>query len=358
MTVNGLMCRLAKRLIIISLAFVSFSSFTNACVVCVPYPTKSIADYIVDSETVVLARENPNKPWSYIAVETLKGKQTVTPIDHFLNSSTRRMLNLHPDQGVLFVQESKDDLRWHNLGFVEADYEKVIRMIIQLAPAWKKLIDSNESRLRFFSQYLGHENYNVHTLAYLEIGRACYDQINSLDTNWTLADIRTQLRNPIYTEWQPLAILILAQKGNASDQEYIIKKFSSYARNNLTINLSAWATAFIEIKEKQAVREIEKHYFRLSTRKLDELKAVTAALSEHGNFGHKHLRDQIVMSYSTLLEFHPEMAGYVTRDLLAWQRWELSDQLAKILNTKNQVDPLGAYVIKQYLYQAERFHKS
>ena len=85
---------------------------------------------------------------------------------------------------------------------------------------------------------------------------------------------------------------------------------------------------------------------------------MTTALSEHGSNGHTHLRDRIVKSYSMLLDQHPEMASYVAKDLMTWQRWELSDQLNKILNTIKSSDPLTAYVVKLYLAQAKKANTS
>ena len=151
---------------------------------------------------------------------------------------------------------------------------------------------------------------------------------------------------------------MLAHNGDASDREYIIDKFSSLARFGSATNLSAWTTALLEIQEEEAVVEVEEKYFRSSTRSRDELVAVTTALSEHGSNGHTHLRDQIVRSYAILLDQHPEMASHVAKDLMTWRRWELSDQLNKILNTIESSDPLTAYVIKLYLAQEKKANTS
>ncbi|MDJ0958751.1 MAG: hypothetical protein QNI91_17930 [Arenicellales bacterium] len=339
-------------------AIFGFSSLANACAICVPYPTKTAADYLVESDTAVLARENPDKPWSYIPIEILKGETSLSPIDNFLNSTTRRLLEIYPERGVVFVQNTKDKTKWRSLGFADEEYEKMVREIIQRAPHWQQLGALNESRLAFFANYLGHKNRALHELAYLEIGRAPYGQIKQLDAKWPLDQIRALLRNPMYLEWHPLAILMLAHNGDVNDRANIIDKFSYYARFGLTTNLSAWTTALIEIEEDAAVVKIEEKYFRSSIRSREELVAVTAALSEHGSNGHTHLRDQIIQSYSTLLDYHPEMASYVARDLMTWRRWELSDQLGEILNDIKHNDPLNAYTIRLYLSQANKVKTS
>lgn len=335
-----------------------FSTLANACAICVPYPTKTAADYLVESETVILARENPAKPWSYISVETLKGETSVYLADNFLNSKTRKMLEMYPERGVILVRDIKDETKWRSLGFASEEYEMMVRAIIRLAPRWQQLGFLNESRVVFFADYLGHENRNVHELAYLEVGRAPYNQIKQLGAKWPLYQIRTLLRDPVYFEWYPLAILILALNGDMSDQSYIIDRFSSLARFGMAANLSAWTTALIEIQEVTAVDEVEEKYFRSSTRSREELVAVMAALSEHGSNGHTHLRDHIIQSYSTLLDYHPEMASYVAKDLMTWRRWELADQLTAILKTIEQTDPLNAYAIRLYLGQVKKGNTS
>ena len=339
-------------------AIYGFSSLAHACAICVPYPIKTAADYLAESETVVLARENPEKPWSYLPIETLKGQTSLSPIDNFLNSATRRMLEIYPDRGVVLAQDIKDKTKWRSLGFADEQYEKMIREVIERAPTWQLQGASNESRLTFFADYLGHENRNLHELAYLEIGRAPYGQIKQLGAKWPLEQVRALLRDPMYFEWYPLAILVLAHNGDQSDRKYIVGKFSSLERFGLTTNLSAWTTALIEIQKEAAVAEIEEQYFRSSARSREELIAVTAALSEHGSNGHIHLRERIIQSYATLLDYHPEMAGYAAKDLLTWRRWELSDRLKKILNTTKSTDPLTAYAIRLYLAQAKTVNAS
>ena len=63
-----------------------------ACQICFPIPRNSAADHLIAADRVVLARENPEKPFSLKAVEVLKGDGDGPEIDLFLDSSTRRSL--------------------------------------------------------------------------------------------------------------------------------------------------------------------------------------------------------------------------------------------------------------------------
>ena len=46
----------------------------RACQVCYPFPKKSVADHLIESEALVLAREDPKRPYHFASIEVLKGE--------------------------------------------------------------------------------------------------------------------------------------------------------------------------------------------------------------------------------------------------------------------------------------------
>ena len=76
-----------------------FGDRAEACMVCIPFPQSTVADHLLSAKVVALARENPEKPFSFSAVEVLKGELSTPEIELFLNSATRRRLALNPDGG-------------------------------------------------------------------------------------------------------------------------------------------------------------------------------------------------------------------------------------------------------------------
>ena len=63
-----------------------------ACLVCITLPERTIADRVIEAETVVLAREDPARPFSYAPVEPLKGDVSADPIPFLVDSTMRRRL--------------------------------------------------------------------------------------------------------------------------------------------------------------------------------------------------------------------------------------------------------------------------
>ena len=96
--------RTAWLLVLVTAAVMFWAPVAKACVICVPYPKTTHADLLVAGETVVAARENPDKPFSYRVVETLKRTRDAADIDLFLNSTARRKLSLNTQDVVVLAR--------------------------------------------------------------------------------------------------------------------------------------------------------------------------------------------------------------------------------------------------------------
>jgi hypothetical protein len=312
----------------------------HACQACIPYPPNTAADELIEADTVVFAREDPDHPFSYAALETLKGETTTRPIDLFLPSTGRRILAADEDRVAVLVGNA--DGTWRSLGIADDEYQQVVRRIVLFSAEWNG-VEGQERRLRFFLELFGHENSSIHRLAYLELGRAPYGTIKRFSQAVDPEHVRRVLENPRYIEWRPLAILLLANAGDAEDRESIRSSFRSAEQFSLTRNLAALATAVIELEGEAAVQFIDDRYLNNAQRTREELIEVCRALSVHGTDGHTHLRDRIVECYRNLLEARPDMAATVVRDLIAWERFELTAEVSRIadaeltVNDKNDI---------------------
>ncbi|MHC4225113.1 MAG: hypothetical protein ACYSX0_20005 [Planctomycetota bacterium] len=317
-SVNKLLVTLATGAIVLGAA-----ETAHACQICYPFPKKSIVDHLTECDSVVLAREDPQRPFHFRAIELLKGIAPKEPIDLFLDSVTRRILKFHPDRSVLLAKAGQG--AWRRLALVDATLMPVVRDILKRAPNWQL---PNTARFEYFARLFGHDHPQIRDLAHLEVARAPYSDIRRLGRSFPRAKVLAGLRDPRYVEWWALHILLLAQSGDARDQQRIIESLRSAERFESTMQLGAWATAFIEIEGEKAIEFLESRYFR-GSRRVEELNAVAAALSVHGSSGRTELRDRIVASYEVLLTQHPAMAPRIVGDLLAWRRWEMAEMVQR-----------------------------
>jgi hypothetical protein len=318
----------------------------HACMICIPVPEKTVADYLIESDIAILAREDQARPFFYEPVEVLKGAAAGAPIDLFMDSATRRRLASAPARAVVLVHGGAGR-GWRSLGYADADYEEVVRHIIDHAAGWQTT--DHPDRLEYFAGLLGHDNQILAELAYLEVGRAPYSKIKALSDRVRPEQIRRYLTDMAYYDWRPLAILMLAHTGNEQDRQHISRSFDLAEKHQILGNLAAWATAYIEIKGADAIDRIEDRYFRGSDRTRAELTEITKALAVHGSEGHVELRDRIVDAYAVLLKNHPSMVGYVARDLAVWQCCRLTEEIRAIADDRAGLDHQTLFAVGYYL---------
>lgn len=308
----------------------------RACTICVGLPAKSDADYLIESHCVILAREDHGRPFAFAPVEVLKGEFDGREIDLLVDSLTRRRLAANEERKVVLVQR-QENAPWRSLGIASADFEAVARRVLLLAPSWDGEA-GRAKRVAFFIPLFGHEDSQINRLAYLEMGRAPYQVISRLGRVVPRAHYAAMLEDRKYIGWRPLAILLLAQSHSPDDAGYIRDSLESAQQHQLTTNLAAWATAAIEVDRLRAVAYLEKRYCLRSDRTPEELREVAKAFSLHGTEDTGELRERIIAAYRVLLKTHPSMAALVARDVHAWKRTDLADQLRQIEASRSGKD--------------------
>jgi hypothetical protein len=319
----------------------------HACQVCIPMPVETLADRLLEADALVLAREDAARPFHYAAVETLKGDPGDAPIDAFLPSVDRRVLAQFPERYMLLARQEPAG-GWSALGITDVDYERVVRHVLDHATTWRPMETDNRQRLDAFVPLLGHRDSRLHQLAYLEIARAPYGEIRRIAAEVPIATVRGMLDDPKYLEWRSLAILMLAQSGRPADRQRIRTTFDDKQRLGSTFNLAAWATAYLAIDGAEGAERIRHWYLERPDRSRQELQAIVTALSVAATADNA-LREPVAAGYRALLETHPGMAPEVSRDLIAWRRWDFAEQMQTIRDTLRGQDPLGAYALGLYL---------
>lgn len=66
------------------------ASAAQACVICIPYPERTLADRLLDNSEIAFNWEVADSPYLFVPVEILSGLPSSEPIKIFCDSSTRR----------------------------------------------------------------------------------------------------------------------------------------------------------------------------------------------------------------------------------------------------------------------------
>ena len=318
----------------------------------VPLPTQTLADRLLQSDMVVLGREDPARPFHYAVVDSVKGNPEQASIDLFMPSQVRRQLASNPELASVLGRSATKG-KWQTFGFATDDFLKVVRQVLARTDTWEPNETDNLQRMQEFAALLGHEDSRLHELAYFEIGRGSYASIRSVGANVPLEKVRETHANPIFFQWRGLDIMLLGLSGEAQDRARIIKVMDDRQRVSSDLNLAAWATAYVEVSGADGIDQLTEWYFDNPERSRDELRLITRALAGHANDNPKW-RQQVVSAYSEMLETHPSMAPDIAHDLIAWQSWNLSEQLQQLQPQLARSDPLGVYKVNLYLQHARK----
>jgi hypothetical protein len=321
----------------------------SACQICLPFPTESLADCILSSDHLALARENPDKPFTLHRTLTLAQGETAPPrLELFLDSSSRRQLAFNPNLSLL-CGWSDEKGEWRRLALYNETLAPVVTDIIAKRQAWKS---DPESRVRYFADFLGHEESILSDLAHLEVARAPYKQVIQFADRLPREELHKRLADLRRIEWHSLYILLLARSENPADRELIRDQLESNARYSTTLQTAAWATALIEIDGKKGIGRLSKLYLGDSKRTPEESSAIHAALRVHGDQGKTELRDSIVTAYGELLERHPALAPDLAEDLSRWGRFDHAPRFTALLGG-NSLDIVAISRIRSHIRAAE-----
>ena len=341
----------------------TFAPPSLACMVCIPFPEGTAIDDLLEADVIVLARENPDKPFSYIAIETLQGELENPAIDLFVNSGTRRRLSINPELTMVLVRKRNPRTsqpgerdQWQALGYASDAYETIVRHTLQNSASWQSP-GGQQDRYEFFMRYLASPEREARQLAYLEVGKAPYEVIREADAFVEPASLQVFLNNPLYFEWRRLYILLLGVDATETEAELVRKRMQNLASFKQELNLSAWATAYIEIDGEQAVDWLETNYLGNPARANDEVLETLKALSTQGAPRFSELRPRIAESYQLLIETHPQLAGWVAHDLVTWQDWSFAESLAELRSRETLLDGPSIFAIDYYLGRARYRHK-
>lgn len=323
----------------------------HSCQVCIPIPEKSAADHIIAADTVVLAREDPAEPFSFRAVEVLKGKIGTPGIDLFVNSSTRRWLSADQDRSVVVVKSGSETSgpQWRSLALASPKYKAVVREILARSDRWRGDPEAQARRAVYFMPYLETKEQALHDLAYLEVGRAPYGVLRRADRFVSPERIDAMLGSLQYFEWQSLYILLLGVDADSVERERIRHKMETRARTGTALHLAPWATALIEADGAAGIAWLEREYLARPSVDPARVTEIVKALSVHGSLTPSPLRSRIVDAFGLALEHHPQLAGWFARDLATWRDWSLAETLSRLRADGLTLDSASAFALEYYL---------
>ena len=317
--------RVAGSVLVALAIFLSYRE-TWACEICLPAGMHSAAELVLESEAVVLGREDAAIPDFARTVKVLQGNADEVASDFFVVGQPPR----RPGDRAREIICAYRDGAWQWVGQADSEFSLVVREILARGEDWRR--DPFE-RVLYFSRFLGSGNRQVHNVAHLEVAGAPYGEIRRIPEALPVEELRSSLRNFRLSRWHPLYILLLAQLAEEEDRALIEKKVRSAAAEGNPLHLAAWATAWIELAGEPVLEFLAPAFLETPGRDFELVRQVLLALSVQGTEELLDVGDQIVPAYRIALKNYPEAIPLVIGDLLKWEQWDLLPETQAVLKS-------------------------
>ena len=276
-----------------------------ACGVCVEKPEKTVSDRILNADTVVIAREDRDQPYSFAPVTFLAGAAHDTPIPYLVDSATRKRLDRNPEDGVLMLRKGNE---WTRAGYANAAWRHTADQILKHGARWQ---NDPKARFTFFEAYLHGSDPFLRHLAIDEVSRASYDLIRGMAQPIEGAVARQALSDQTKIPWQSFYILMLGLSDRDEDHALVRERMSTAARIGSSSQLQAWATALVEFDGAEGVRVLVDNWLVAPHRSPQALRAVIAAMTTHAQHGDTSLREPLLAALARLPQRRPDVVGTV-----------------------------------------------
>lgn len=341
-SVRPLLCALASLL--------TFAAPARACTVCVDPPDKTTIDHLVVARDVVLAREDPARPFRFAPVEVLRGSAGGPAIPLLVNTALRRRLAVEPDTVVLFTR-GFDGSGWRWLRIVGPSMRPIIVDVLARGEDWLRPSGARE-RFETFAVLHDHPDPEVRSLALAELDKTPWRHLRTLDLRLPKDELWASLSKRSELPWVSVRLRLLSIDPRPGDLERLSARLHSIAAVGGTLHLQPLALAFTAAGGAEAIDRIRALYGPGNKRSRAERAAVASALAIHATDGDPKLRSQILTALDEMLESEPALGPLIAHTLDTLGIWSHADRFFNLLAAGAYGSPQDRFAVTAYVMRA------
>jgi hypothetical protein len=297
--------------------FLCTSFAAIACPLCLGTFRSSVAQQLVDLRHAVLAQPSADGR-SYRVVAVVKGER---PASGIIAADAIQLDVVVAATATLLLVRDDTWSMWVGVGAVASEHEGWLRQIAAGQRSSDMNADEWRARAALMLPYLEHREPLVAEIAYGELAAAPYAALLAAKPRLAAPAIRRWIADPKLTARQPLYLLLLGIAGDAQDATALERRLEALWMAGDATNLGSMIAADLQLRGPSRMAWVDAKYIGDRLRSTRELDAVLVALSVLGNANGAIPRERVIQSYRLFIQEHKELAGFVARDLAAWQYW-------------------------------------
>jgi hypothetical protein len=329
------------------------ASHAAACSFHTYLPALTVVDRLLQAERIVLARPGPADRFRYGIVGVLKGDVGGTAnIADLVDSTTRRRLAANAGDAVLFAFDDAEQ-RWLRLAYLDDVFRGLVDAVLAGAGAWTTAEDP--ARFALTAGFLQHRNSELRSLALMELDRAPYGVLRSLDLGIDADSVVAEMHDFSGLAYLPIRILLLGLSDAESARREIRGGIDRAAAGPVVgKSLGAYATALIEIDGAVGIDRLAAAFFADPAQPPDKIELVIEALAIHNQAGDPDLRPAIAGVLDVLVAARPEAAVLIARRFGERQDWTQADRLGRLLRDRSITSAPDVVTVSVYVGMARQ----
>ena len=336
-----------------ALALLCANAGAIACPLCMGAFQQSKAQELVSAPHAVLAVPTAD-PSRFRVIEIVKGERPASGTiegGYPRNGPALQAAGSASGRPVLLI---RDDLfpTWTVLGRIGADHAGWLRKLAEGKPAAQMSPEDWRARVALVMPYLEDAEPLAAELAYGEVAAAPYAALLAARPAISAPVVRRSEANPAKSAWQPVNLLLLGIAGDAHDARALEKRLEAAHAAGDAANLGSLIAADLQLRGPARLAWVEENYLVDRRRSSAEIEAALLALSVHGNASAAISRERVIASYRTFMNAHRDIAGYVARDLAAWQCWDVVPEYVALMKSGTPQQYPSKIAIVAYLRQS------
>lgn len=338
------------------LAGLAFSAqIATACAFDMTKPERTAIDWIVDADTLVLARPGADNRFRFDVIDVLVGSDAGHPIPQLVDSATRRKLAAKSGDAVLFALTKTGS--WRRVAYVDDAFRGVLHTTLSHRDAWRAGMP--QSRIDFIDTLQGWSDPRARAIVIGELDKVPYAQLRQFELQITaqalIADLWTAKGYP----YQAIHALLIGLSGSPKAREVVSGVIQGATDRGQPANLGAFAAAYIELDGAEAASRLARDIFLDPSQTPQTVEQVVIAMAVHHDLADTDLQTTIDTALANLLQARPSAGVIVARQFMERRNWSQTAALQALVAERKfastaELLPVAAYLARARSHQAAR----
>ncbi len=313
-------------------------------------PVRTLVDKILESETLVLARQSQNNALRFKIANVLQGTAHSEPIPFLVDTATRRRLSTNAHDGVLLSLDGQGT--WRYLSYVDQNWQDLLKMVMRQAPMWREEAH-HPNRFEALSTYLNHKDPRLHYLALQEIDRVPYETLRTLRVSVPAETLLEALGSWRDAQYVPINLLLLGLSNAPEAGPFLRQQVDRLHQSSTPGSLGAAATALIEVDGENGIKHLSRLFLSGQDQPIAKVAAVVEAMAIHSNLGSDHLQRTIEETLVGFVRNRPAGAATVARQFSLQRNWSIGPHLEAMMEDALHITPAARLQVAIYVAQSK-----